>query len=119
MSPDCGAVTDAPETRYARSADGTNLAYQASGDGPLNLVFVHVAPPIDLLSEDPGFVRVRRRLGSFSRTVWFDHRGMGSSDGDPRDAIAGEISDADLIALFDAVGFERAALVGEGISGGK
>jgi class 3 adenylate cyclase/pimeloyl-ACP methyl ester carboxylesterase len=114
-----GVMTDASESQYARSADGTNLAYQVSGDGPLDLVFVHVAPPIDLLPEDPGFVRVRRRLGSFSRTVWFDHRGMGSSEGDPREATAGDTFDADLVAIFDAVGFERAALVGEGISGGR
>jgi hypothetical protein len=60
-------MTDAPETHYARSADGTNLAYQVSGDGPLDLVFVHgVAIPTDLLSEDPGFLRVRRRLDTFS-----------------------------------------------------
>jgi hypothetical protein len=60
-------VTDAPETRYTRSADGTNLAYQVSGDGPLELVFdCASAVPIDLLLEDPGFVRVRRRLDSFS-----------------------------------------------------
>jgi hypothetical protein len=68
-------VTDTPETHYTRSADGTNLAYQVSGEGPLELVFVHSgAIPIDLLSEDPGFVRVRRRLGTFSRTLWFDAR---------------------------------------------
>ena len=70
-------MTDAPETHYARSADGTNLAYQVSGHGQLDLVFVSLALPIDLLLEDPGFVRVRRRLGSFSRTLWFDPRGMG------------------------------------------
>ena len=49
-------MTAAPETHYTRSADGTNLAYHVSGDGPLDLVFVHTTPPIDLLSEDPGFV---------------------------------------------------------------
>jgi class 3 adenylate cyclase/pimeloyl-ACP methyl ester carboxylesterase len=110
-------MTDAPDIHYARSADGTNLAYQVSEDGPLDLVFVHVMPPIDPLSDDPGFIRVRRRLDSFSRTLWFDHRGLGSSEGDPRDATAGGMFDADLIALFDAVGFERPALVGEGVSG--
>jgi len=36
-------VTDAPETHYARSADGTNLAYQVTGDSPLQLVFLQVA----------------------------------------------------------------------------
>jgi class 3 adenylate cyclase len=110
-------MTDTPETHYARSADGTNLAYQVSGDGPLELVFLYGAGPIDLLAEDPGFVRVRRRLGSFSRTVWFDHRGMGASEGDPLDTIPGEISDADLSAVLDAVGFPRPALVAS--SGGR
>jgi hypothetical protein len=58
------------------SSDGTNLAYQMSGDGPLELVFVPAPIPIDLLSDDPGFVRLRRRLEAFSCTVWFDARGM-------------------------------------------
>jgi class 3 adenylate cyclase len=51
-------------------------------------------------------------LETFSRTVWFDARGMGASEGDPLDNLVGEISDADLTAVLDAVGFERAALVG-------
>jgi class 3 adenylate cyclase len=114
-----GVVADPSETRYAPSADGTVLAYQESGEGPLDLVFVHVAPPIDLLSEDPGFIRIRRRLDTFSHTVWFDHRGMGSSEGDPRDSVAGDIFDADLIAVLDAVGFQRPAVIGEGSSGAR
>ena len=32
-------------TRYTGSADGTNLAYQAGGDGPLELVFRHGTHP--------------------------------------------------------------------------
>jgi class 3 adenylate cyclase len=113
-------VSDTPETRYTRSADGTNLAYQVSGDGPLELVFlIGVAIPIDLLSEDPGFLRVRRRLSSFSRTVWFDRRGRGASEGNPRDALRGEIFDADLAAVLDAVVFHRPVLVAEGSSGGR
>jgi class 3 adenylate cyclase/pimeloyl-ACP methyl ester carboxylesterase len=111
------AVNDAPETRYTRSADGTNLAYQVSGDGPLHVVFFNWAPPIDLMSEDPGFLRVRRRLETFSRSLWFDPRGMGASEGDPQDSLAGDIYDADLTALLDAVGFERPAMVAPGLSG--
>ena len=110
-------MTDAPETRFARSADGTPLAYQLSGDGKLQLVFCHWAPPIDLLSDDPGFVRVRRRLGTFSRTLWFDPRGMGASVGDHRGTRAGDIYDGDLTALLDTVGFQRPAIVGNGQSG--
>jgi class 3 adenylate cyclase len=111
-------VTDAPETRYTRSADGTNLAYQVSGDGPLDLVFLHGTPiPVDLLSEEPGFIRVRRQLASFSRTLWFDVRGLGASEGDPRDSVVGEIMDADLTALLDAAGIHQAAMVGSSIRG--
>jgi class 3 adenylate cyclase len=110
-------VTDAPETLYTRSTDGTNLAYQVSGNGQLDLVFVHGdAIPIDLLSEDPGFVRFRKRLGGFSRTVWFDRRGRGASEGDPRDSLAKEVFDADLVAVLDAVGIEQMAMVGAGVS---
>jgi class 3 adenylate cyclase len=112
-------VTEVPETHYTRSADGTTLAYQMSGDGPLDLVFLHGGASIDLLSEDPGFVRVRKRLGIFSHTVWFDRRGWGASEGDPREALAGEMFDADLTAVLDAVSFERPALVAEGPSGGR
>jgi class 3 adenylate cyclase len=111
-------MTDAPETRYTRSADGTNLAYQVRGVGPLDLVFLPSGIPIDLLSEDPGFARLRKRLDTFSRTVWFDRRGWGASEGDTRAANIGEIFDADLIALLDAVDFVRPVLVGEGASGG-
>jgi hypothetical protein len=117
FSAECAAVTDTPETQYTRSADGTNLAYQVSGEGPLELVFLLGPSPIDLLAEDPEFVGLRRRLGSFSRTVWFDHRGMGASEGDGLDALPGEISDADLTAVLDAVGFQRPAQVS--LSGGR
>jgi class 3 adenylate cyclase len=112
-------MTDFPETHYTRSADGTNLAYQVTGDGSLDLVFLHVGHPIEFLSDDPGFIRVRKRLGSFSRTVWFDARGQGASEGDPLDSNPGEISDADLTAVLDAVGLQRAALSAEGESGGR
>ncbi|HSS10913.1 MAG TPA: hypothetical protein VLL25_13575 [Acidimicrobiales bacterium] len=80
-------MTATPETRYTRSVDGTNLAYQISGHGPVQLVFLNHPHPIDLLADDPGFGRIRRRLGSFSHTVWFDARGGGASEGDPREEL--------------------------------
>jgi class 3 adenylate cyclase len=113
-------MTDTPETHYARSADGSHLAYQVSGGGPLDLVFLNSpAIPIDLLSEDPGFIRVRKRLDSFGRTLWFDRRGWGASEGDPQDSQQGEIFDGDFAAVLDAVGFDRPALVAEDSSGGR
>jgi class 3 adenylate cyclase len=113
-----GVMTATPETHYTRSADGTNLAYQVSGDGPLDLAFLHgTAIPIDLLSDEPGFIRVRRRLESFSHSVWTDSRSMGASEGVWPSSTVDEILDADLAAVLDAVGFDRPVLVAEGSAG--
>ncbi len=107
-----------PETQYTRSADGTNLAYQVSGAGPLEMVLMLGGIPIDLSAEEPGIVRLRKRLTSFSRTVWFDARGRGASEGEPRDAIVEDVFAADLTAVLDAAGFERPVLVMGGEGGG-
>jgi class 3 adenylate cyclase len=108
-------VSPVSEIQYTRSADGTNLAYQVSGAGSLEMVLFS-GIPIDLAAEEPGIVRLRKRLTSFSRAVWFDTRGRGASEGEPRDAIAEEVFAADLMAVLDATGFERPVLVmgGEG-----
>ena len=75
-------MDERPVTRYAKAPDGVSIAYQVTGDGPLDLVF----PPamniaIDLFWDEPSLVRVARRLGGFSRTVWCDGRGVGASSG--------------------------------------
>jgi len=109
-------VTRSPETQYTRSADGTNLAYQVSGTGPFEMVLTLGGGPIDLSTEEPGLVHLRKRLTSFSRAVWFDPRGRGASEGDPCDAISEEVFAADLTAVLDAAGLERPVWVmgGEG-----
>jgi class 3 adenylate cyclase/pimeloyl-ACP methyl ester carboxylesterase len=110
-------VTDVPETRFAVAADGTNLAYQVSGEGALGLLFVGELLPIDLLWDDPVFVRLSKRLGRFSRTVWVEPRGAGASEGDFQSAI--EQSEADILAVLDAaLGVAPVVLVGWGIPGG-
>ena len=111
-------VADLPETRYTRSADGTNLAYQVSGAGPLEMVLMLGGVPIDLSADEPGLVRLRKRITGFSRAVWFDARGRGASEGEPRDAIIEEVFAADLTAVLNAVGFERPVLVMGGEGGG-
>jgi class 3 adenylate cyclase len=113
-------VSDVPETRFARSEDGTRLAYQVSGEGPLNLVFLREeAMPLDLMWDDPWFVRLSKRLGAFSRTVWNEARGVGASEGDYLAVVRGERRDADVLAVLDAaVGSEPVALVGWGPFGG-
>ena len=110
-------VSRSPEIQYTRSADGTNLAYQVSGAGPLEMVLLG-GGPIDLLVEEPGLVRLLKRMTRFSRILWFDERGRGASEGDPRDAIVEEVFASDLAAVLDAVGFERPVLVMGGEGGG-
>jgi class 3 adenylate cyclase/pimeloyl-ACP methyl ester carboxylesterase len=102
-----------PETRYAKKGDA-HIAYQVVGEGPLDLVLVstwfsHVEARWDL----PGYVRYLRRLASFSRLISFDKYGMGLSDPIPSKELP-PLEDwmDDVSAVMDAVGIERAAIMG-------
>ncbi len=102
-----------PGTRFAYAPDGVALAYELTGDGPTDIVFVSgLTLPMNLLWEEPGFVSFAKGLCDFSRTVWCDTRGMGLSEGDFWDGLVDDIADADLTAVVDAVGRERVVLVG-------
>jgi pimeloyl-ACP methyl ester carboxylesterase len=107
-----------PETRYTRNGD-VNIAYQVVGDGPLDLVFVHGWA----WSFDPGWdmepiARFYRRLASFSRLILFDKRGTGLSDRVPPDNLPTlETRMDDMRAVMDAVGVERAAVLGHSEGG--
>ena len=103
---------------YAKAPDGVSLAYQVTGDGPLDLFFVSgLLIPFDLVREEPSFLRFARRLATFSRTMFCDSRGVGASGGDFVDSFAWETSDADIDAVLDAADFEQTVLVGTGIGG--
>ncbi len=105
------AVT--PETRYAKSGD-VHIAYQVIGDGPVDLVFVPGwTTHVELAWDDPLEAAFRRRLASFARLIVFDKRGTGLSDRVPVNQlpILEERMD-DVRAVMDAVGSERAALMG-------
>jgi class 3 adenylate cyclase len=99
-----------PATRYTTSSDVT-IAYQVYGQGSIDLLF---APPwithLELAWEEPSLARFLDRLGSFSRLIRFDRRGMGLSDRVGAPLFEDEIGDA--LAVLDAVGSERAALLG-------
>jgi pimeloyl-ACP methyl ester carboxylesterase len=102
-----------PETRYARSGD-VNIAYNVVGDGPLDLVFVMGwLSHIELMWHEPSFARFLRRLASFSRLITFDKRGTGLSDRVAESRLPNlEQRMDDVRAVMDAVGSERAALLG-------
>ena len=106
-------MDDRPLTRYASTPDGVSIAYQVTGTGAVDFVVSSALSfPIDLLWEDPGFVRFAKRLGRFTRTAWCEYRGMGASGGNFHDGLVEETADADLTAVLDTIGFERVVLFG-------
>jgi pimeloyl-ACP methyl ester carboxylesterase len=104
-------MDDRPPIRYAKAGE-VSIAYRVLGDGPLDLVWVPgLSSNIEMEWADPFQVGFWRRLASFSRLIAFDKRGMGLSDRDVGAPTLEERMD-DVRAVMDAVGSERAALVG-------
>ena len=105
---------DVPETRYAKTADGVHVAYQAVGAGPVDLVFVMGwTTNIEAMWEEPNLARFLRRLASFSRLILFDKRGVGLSDRVAYDRLPSlEVRMDDVRSVMDAVGSERAIVFG-------
>lgn len=103
-----------PKTQYATSTGGVNIAYQVIGEGPLDLVFVMGwVSHLEYSWQEPSFARFLTRLASFSRLILFDKRGTGLSDAVPvRELPTLEQRVTDVQAVMDAVGSERAALLG-------
>ncbi len=100
----------APVTRYARSG-GASIAYQVVGEGGLDLLFVTGwITQIEHLWEAPANRRFLERLASFGRLILFDSRGTGLSER-VLDAYTVEQEAQDALAVLDAAGSERAALL--------
>jgi class 3 adenylate cyclase/alpha-beta hydrolase superfamily lysophospholipase len=112
-------VADPPETNYAKTTDGLHIAYQVVGAAPLDLVAIHTGTShVELDWEAPVLARFLRRLATFARLIRFDVRGMGLSDPvSPSDWSTVELRAQDILAVLDAVGSERAALLGGSVGG--
>ena len=99
------------ETRYARCGN-LYIAYQVVGEEPPDLVFVPgIVSHLEYQWDDPLQAAFFRRLASFSRLIRFDKRGTGLSDRVERMPTIEERMD-DVRAVMDAVGSERAAILG-------
>lgn len=105
-----------PETRYARTADGTHVAYQVHGSGPIDMLFERGwFTNLDHEWNEPIMAGVLRRLGSIGRVIRMDRRGSGLSDRFDH-AMLPTVEDRveDIEAVLRAVDVERAALIGIG-----
>jgi len=102
-----------PESRYAKTSGG-RIGYQVVGAGPPD-VLATMPPllPVDLMWDEPRLVRFLNGLSSFSRHIWFDSRGTGSSDpiAPVEDRLIESVVD-DMIAVLDDLGCERVIVLG-------
>ncbi len=98
-------------TQYAKSGD-VHIAYQAFGDGPINLVLVPgFVSNVETYWEQPDFARFLTRLAGYARVVTFDKRGTGGSD--RVSELPGlDVRMDDLRAVMDAAGMDQAVLLG-------
>ena len=99
------------QVRYAQSGD-TSIAYRVTGEGTLDVVLVPGAfTHLEHMQLEPRAVRFSQRLASFARLITFDKRGTGLSDRAVAIPTLEQRMD-DVRAVMDAVGSERAALIG-------
>jgi 3-oxoadipate enol-lactonase len=93
------------------TSGSTRIAWRAFGDGePLLLVNGYAATKADW---DPGFLEA---LGSHSRVVCPDNRGMGESPAGSEPIVVDQLAD-DVLAVMDDLGIERAPLAGWSMGG--
>jgi pimeloyl-ACP methyl ester carboxylesterase len=101
---------DSSDTRYALSGD-VHVAYRVFGEGPFDLVFASGLdfPSVEFHDQSigAGFDELTRRM----RIIRFDKRGTGASDRVSGVPSLEERMD-DVRAVMDAVGSERASLLG-------
>jgi class 3 adenylate cyclase/pimeloyl-ACP methyl ester carboxylesterase len=105
-----------PETRFVRHGQ-VSIAYQELGRGAMDMLVITGAHfCVDLVWEHPGCARMLRQMAAFGRLIMFDLVGTGSSDTqrDPWELTLYERWAEEAAAVLDAVGSQRAVLVGVG-----
>lgn len=107
-------IVEVGETRYAKSGD-LHIAYEAMGNSR-DLDLVHVPGLLATLeaAAQPGqLASFHEHLARFARVIRLDKRGTGLSDRLPPGEVPTiEERIDDVRAVMDAVGSERAALLG-------
>jgi class 3 adenylate cyclase len=107
---------DTPRTRYAKTVDGVNIAYQVRGSEPVDLVYVTgYTSNFEVELEEPHNAAYFAGLSSFARLILFDKRGTGLSDRTQTPDL--EMRADDLRAVLDAVDADRVVMLGD-VSGG-
>jgi pimeloyl-ACP methyl ester carboxylesterase len=106
----------APRVQFVRRADA-DLAYQVFGNSPANLLNLPMASHLEQIWQFPLVSRPNERLATMTRMALCDLRGLGMSDPLPPGGYRIEDFAADALAVMDAVGFDSAVLLAEGMNG--
>jgi class 3 adenylate cyclase len=107
-----GGSMKSARTCYARSQDGTSIAYQAVGEGPVDLMLTTGAVGnVEFLWEIPVVADFLGQFAAISRLLIYDRRGTGLSDR-PSGAATMEAGVDDMLAILDAVESAHVALLG-------
>ena len=105
------SLVNAPQVRYAQNS-GVSIAYRVLGDGPRDVLLVcGTMSHLDLWWQDPLAMAMLEGLARFSRVILFDKPGTGLSDPIPAAPTIDQRTN-DLVAVLDAVGSERAVVIG-------
>jgi pimeloyl-ACP methyl ester carboxylesterase len=109
---------DGPRPRYARSADGTFIAYEVFGRGSDDLLLITpYISHLEVFWDIPEAARMFRDLSARARVILMDQRGVGLSDRITRVPDLETRMD-DLRAVLDEAGSRRTVLYGMGLDGG-
>jgi len=101
-----------PETHYAQTPDGVYIAYQVTGQGPVDVAWQpDFLGNIDLMWDDIIFGPFFRGIAAFARLIIHDRRGTGLSSRNVSPPNL-ETRVADLRVVLDAVESERPVLAG-------
>ncbi len=104
-----------PETQFAEN-DNVSIAYQVFGKGSRDLIYIPGwLSNLDLFWEEPRVARFLLALSEIARVILMDRRGTGLSDRVAPPTL--EIQMGDVAAVMDAVGSNRAALLGSSEGG--
>jgi class 3 adenylate cyclase len=106
-----------PRTRWARTGDGVDIAYQDLGEGDVTILLLNgLVSHLEVYWEQPRYERFMRRLATGMRVLVMDSRGIGMSD-----RVTGtvdlETRADDLGTVMDDAGVDRAALLAWGVGG--
>jgi class 3 adenylate cyclase len=105
-------VRTSPTIHYA-PLDGGHVAYQVVGAGQVDLlVSSYGNASIDSFEDEPRLAHFMDSLAAFARVIRFDWRGVGLSDPAPAtDADFVSARTDDMVAVLDAVGSHRCAVL--------